>query len=400
MNSAIIVTLDRLNPGFLGPYGNTWVDTPAFNKLACQSLLVEHALTDSLDLNRVFRSYWTGRPAWLPEDPSAWSLLKACAAAGIKAALVTDDAELIRHPLAADFAEIIALPEPLRQSQDDPQDSAVAQVLQEAAVWLEKTTQPYLLWVHAQAMQGPWDARLALRRKLADEEDPPPPEWLTPPPQRLPADADPDIALGYTQAYAAQVLFADACLGAFLDALEALPAAREALLAVTSPRGFPLGEHGRLGPVDDALYAEAIQVPLFIRRPDAAGALVRMQDFAQPFDLAAAVADWCGVLPPGMTSHLTARMLNADASPRETAFLASDRDRAIRTPAWYLRETTAGESGRELFVKPDDRWEINEVASRCGAECEALAALLERLPEFRSSADFPALADELREIRR
>lgn len=42
--------------------------------------------------------------------------------------------------------------------------------------------------------------------------------------------------------------------------------------------------------------------------------------------------------------------------------------RAIVTPVWYLR--TAG--AEELFVRPDDRWQVNNVADRCAEVVELL----------------------------
>jgi hypothetical protein len=46
-------------------------------------------------------------------------------------------------------------------------------------------------------------------------------------------------------------------------------------------------------------------------------------------------------------------------------------ERLIRTRAWQLN---VGES-TELYVKPDDRWEANDVASRCGEVVELMLAL-------------------------
>jgi len=43
---------------------------------------------------------------------------------------------------------------------------------------------------------------------------------------------------------------------------------------------------------------------------------------------------------------------------------------AIRTPAWYLRVSEA--EGHMLYAKPDDFWEANEVASRCGEVVQML----------------------------
>ena len=43
----------------------------------------------------------------------------------------------------------------------------------------------------------------------------------------------------------------------------------------------------------------------------------------------------------------------------------------------------------ELFAKPDDRWEANEVASRCGDVVELLAAELDRFASA-AGADAPS----------
>ncbi|MEO2022879.1 MAG: hypothetical protein ABGX05_13745, partial [Pirellulaceae bacterium] len=63
MSRAIIIVVDRLGSGFLGPYGNTWVDTPAINRFASQSILWEHFLSDSPLLSSIYQSYWSGKHA-------------------------------------------------------------------------------------------------------------------------------------------------------------------------------------------------------------------------------------------------------------------------------------------------------------------------------------------------
>ena len=93
----------------------------------------------------------------------------------------------------------------------------------------------------------------------------------TVPARRLSKDYDPDELLPVTQAYAGQVSLLDICLGALLEDLEQLSLANRTIVSLTSARGFPLGEHHRLGPVDEALYAEVVHVPWILRLPDGAG---------------------------------------------------------------------------------------------------------------------------------
>jgi hypothetical protein len=97
--------------------------------------------------------------------------------------------------------------------------------------------------------------------------------------------------------------------------------------------------------------------------------------------------------------------------------LGSGPERAIRTPAWYLRAAAedlpspgtdrrlvgrgaGGEGDAELFAKPDDRWEVNNVASRCAEVVDGLQNALAQyelaLPVGRV-CDLPRLSDMLRD---
>jgi hypothetical protein len=250
---------------------------------------------------------------------------------------------------------------------------------------MQAEREPLLLWIHAQGMQGPWDAPYAMRAALADEEDPPPPQFISPPEERLKAEIDPDQRLGLVQAYGAQVQVLDECLGRFCGALHETPWARQALFAFLSPRGYPLAEHGRVGACDSALFAELIQIPLLMRLPQQAAALARTQQLFQLGDLREAVAAWC--CDTG-ASDLLAVAKGEPGVTRAVAIAHAAGQRAIRTPAWFLRESLADEqTTRELFAKPDDRFEVNEVASRCSDAMEQLLTQLD-------AAERQAAADE------
>jgi hypothetical protein len=61
---------------------------------------------------------------------------------------------------------------------------------------------------------------------------------------------------------------------------------------------------------------------------------------------------------------------------------ALPEERAIRTPAWHLRISQSPSVQDEqaatdrLYTKPDDRWEMNDVANRCPEIVEQLTATL------------------------
>ena len=187
-------------------------------------------------------------------------------------------------------------------------------------------------------------------------------------------------------------------MGAIANALAAHPLAEETLFAVTSPRGYPLGEHGQIGPVREALYSELLQVPLLVRFPNVWNRLVRLPDMLQPADLATTLAealqlDWsgCQFSPPG--GGLVSRF-SIDVAPlRQTACAwwsegLENSQRTIRTPGWLLRETA---ETAELFVKPDDRFEVNEIATRGGEVPQQLLAHLQHFQELAASGQLSQL---------
>ena len=283
--NAIVLVLDRLGSGFIGPYGNTWVETQSCNRLASEGLLCEFMVSDSPGLESVYRSYWTGRHA-MDGRPADGTIMAEAAKAGLKTILLTDEPRLAEHLLAAGFAEKILLPtEELAAPAKEIAETQIARLTQAAMEVIARQREPYLLWIHSRGMSGAWDAPLEYRNAFRDEDDPQPGDFTAPPLIKKDGVFDPDELLRYVHAYAGQVTVMDLCLGALLDAAEEHRMAKDTLFAFTSPRGYPLGEHGQVGPVEDSLYGEVLNVPLIIRLPLGSGALTRTQELIQPGDL-------------------------------------------------------------------------------------------------------------------
>jgi len=401
--SAVIVVLDRLGAGWLGPYGNTWVETPNFNRLAAQSVLYETVIADSPDLEMAYRSYWSGRHA-LARSGEATALLPSLAQRdGAASYLVTDDPAVAAHPLSSSFVRR----ELVRQSEvdrcaDQVDETALFRFFAGAIAVLGDWDGTGLLWIHSRGMAGPWDAPLAMRNQFADEDDPQPPSFVMPAERRLAQDFDPDELLGFVHAYASQVALADECLGMFLDALEEEVWSRDSILVVTSLRGYPLGEHLRVGPCDEALYGELLHVPLLARMPEKTETLARIGRIMQPHEIYHLIARRCEWLS-------SSEGVEDDFGGEERvrggrAVTKGNGQRAIRTPAWFLRESREqSEPQLELFAKPDDRWEANEVASRCGEAAEMLAAELSRFEDAARAdriAELPPLDEILCDVWR
>ena len=66
--------------------------------------------------------------------------------------------------------------------------------------------------------------------------------------------------------------------------------------------------------------------------------------------------------------------------PCEAVVVCNGDTQSIQTHAWKLIRSDSGgqRPRRELFAKPDDRWEVNDVSRRCPQIVEALSNLLDQ----------------------
>lgn len=394
LRNAIVIVVDRLGSGFLGPYGNTWIETPAVNQLASESVLFENMIADSNDLAMAYRSYWTGVHSMCRTDSPECSLARLIERAGYHATLLTDDQQLLANPLADDFGEQVSLAlEWPDQLADSIESTRLGQLTLAAFEWLADSqptatadkplAEPGLLWIHAQGMSGPWDAPTELAEAFRDEEDPLPYSGISPPSRKLGLDYDPDELLSVMHAYAAQVSLFDSCLGSLVDTISRHELTKDTLLIVTSPRGYPLGEHGYIGPGEADVFGESLQVPLLLRVPAQADICLRLDTLVQPTDIYATLARWFDLAPELASStgkDLIALSRDESAWQREAAFAVGDSQRAARTKAWSLHLDAANKSS--LYAKPDDRWEANEVADRCGEVATKLASVIDQFDEL------------------
>jgi len=384
--NAVVLVVDRLSAGMLGPYGNTWLETPNFNRLASQSLLFDFALSDSTLLEKTYRSYWSGLHSIEPVDRlSNGSLLPALLAAhGIESTLLTDDEELEQSSLCSYFSQRIMVPgEKCGRLAEDIEETQLAATIAAGISQIADSGVGHLLWIHAAGMKTAWDAPFEFRNALADEEDPTPPTLVDPPARMLESNADPDELLGVMQAYGGQVVLLDACLGALVNAL-AEQSRKETMLILTSPRGFPLGEHRRVGAWDSSVYNESLAVPLLVRVPGRDLEGQRSQALVQPPDLFETLCEWFNVSHRRSSNFgvdLIALARGESGSGRDRACSVGGSDRALRTPAWYFRQT---DTEKELYVKPDDRWEMNNVVQRCPAVAEEIG---EALADFQKCGE-------------
>jgi arylsulfatase A-like enzyme len=396
MNRANVICLvvDRLRASAVGAYGAAGCDTPALDRLASQSFVFDHALAPSPELDQAYRAVWQGLHPLAPtkraqDDATLASLLGQH---GYWTMLLSDEPRVAEHPLAADFDESVRLAAPdeaptartLEETQLGRFFAAAIEGLDD--VEARAADAPFLLWLHARGMVAPWDAPLEFRNSLADEEDPRPPTFTAVPSLSLPPDYDPDQVLGTAQAYAGQVMALDQCLAAFLEELDGRTIAANTLFVLVGLRGFPLGEHGTIGAEGEALFGETVHIPWLMRFPDRLGALCRSQAIAHLGDLGPTLAAASGITWPRRDATASSAdlmpVVRGDADTvRDHLVLVhgmgAQAERAIRTPAWHMRLTSPERA--QLFVKPDDRWEANEISARGP---EVVAGLSEAIDAF------------------
>jgi arylsulfatase A-like enzyme len=175
----------------------------------------------------------------------------------------------------------------------------------------------------------------------------------------------------------------DAELGTLLEHLRERGLDRSAAWLITSDFGYPLGEHGQLGLFRPWLYEELVHLPLILRLPEAAEAGRRIFAFTQPPDIPNTLLDLLGLSPPTPTSLLPLAR-GESASIRDAAITALElgpaAERAIRTEEWaYLLPIRMPEGetrAPQLFQKPDDRWEVNDLRARNIERAEELEAMV------------------------
>jgi arylsulfatase A-like enzyme len=362
----ICLVIDRLHAGMVGAYGNSWIKTRRLDRLACESFVFDQAFADDTRLERLYRGYWFGIPAAVDDSQAigGQSLPAAVRAAGLRAVLITDEPAILAIPAAGDFSERIVVEPGGNRTRKDASQTRLARLLDTAADWLAAQRSPFFLWVHARGLAAPWDAPWEFRERYADEEDPEPPRFRNVPDHWLAESYDPDELLGINQAYSGQVSLLDDCLRGLSDWLAGGGLANATQFTLLSARGFPLGEHLRVGACDAALYNETVQIPWFMRFPDGLGSLARSQALVQPSDLPGTLLEWLeldrNVLGQGSASSLLDIIRGKSDFTGDRIRFFSLHDRAIRTPAWYLRQPETGPA--ELYAKPGDRWEVNEVA--------------------------------------
>ena len=378
MKKAIILSIDGLGTNLVGAYGNSLCPTPNMNTLASRAICLDQFWADTSDPISVLASLWTGTHL-LSRDYDFFSEWTQWIRQGL---LVTDDKRLVESAAANVFERVLFV------EHQSIEDGTEFEELLEAALgaWVAESQMFSLLWIHSRGLRGVWDAPYNYRKIMCDEEDPEPPQDIDPISFAVNASTDPDEIFGVSCAVVGQVVVIDQAIGELLGTIRELNQENDTLVGLIGVSGYPLGEHGMVGGESGALHAESLHCPCMFRFGDEMPVGIRLPTIMQPHEIGEWVVTW---LNTELSDQIDKTSLEAlydesiDTPNRIGAAIAvAENEYFVASPAWSCRIKTDADSSQskaELYAKPDDRWEQNEISIRATAIVEKMQALRDKL---------------------
>jgi arylsulfatase A-like enzyme len=384
---ALVVVAHRLHLGYVGCYGSDWVETPALDRLAAEGVVFDQHYADRPDAAGARHAWRTGCYAFpvleSDEQPPGYipDLIRPFRDRGVITGLVIDP----RCDIPADFRagwHHVLRPNVLASADTlEATLNAVGAALDRLAA-----ADDWLLWVELGTLLPPWRVpEEYLRQYFPTGEG----SEARTPLANLPIgpwDGTDDTLLRLQDSYSAAVTYLDAGIEHLLAELSERGLLDDMLLLVTTDRGLSLGEHGIIGDHRPWLHDELIHLPLLVRLPGAAEAGRRVFALTQPVDLLPTLLDAFSLPLPPIHGHSLVPLLDGTAeSVRVYAcaglMLGAAIEWALRTPEWAFvlpvqMEPGDAPRGPQLYRKPDDRWEVNNVIQHHLERAEGLEQIL------------------------
>ncbi|HET6328532.1 MAG TPA: sulfatase-like hydrolase/transferase [Planctomycetaceae bacterium] len=435
--NAIVLSFDRLPLSFLACYGNNWIETPNFDRFAAQAATFHQHFSESLWLDTVRHAWWSGcyecrrRKQAQPRD----LLPAALATQGVTVRLLLetgDPADSSAKELSGlfpDCTESIAGTDGLEVAPDDtPFLRLIGRAQRDLRMLRTSRSEPWLLWIKSGGVPTPWLAPADYARLFLDidDDDPADDESLEAadefeeeeedvdleeldvedasandgrllelsdsqfeellrsasrlPPGRKERDAMTDLDRALTRKVLGGYLaLLDTGVGRLLETIDQSASGAPALVLITAAQGLTVHEPGVLRDEWEPAAEETVHVPLMIRGAGLNRG-VRRQTLTQPVDIFPTLLEWFGLERPdsGLDGHSLLAEARGDQSDQRALAFATDGDtlKTVRTPDHYFVQKCAANSEepqQHLFAKPEDAWEVNDLASQLPGLVEDLA---------------------------
>lgn len=398
----VVIAVEGLGTQLLSPYGNSWAGTAAIGRLASQSLVMDNYWLNGLRQSEIYRQLFA------PCNGNASTLAHWSDVPDLRSRWLTDVAHQHTDELIAPISWQRHVPTLHRG--EEILDSALGQIFEHVLKWFSTASDevPELLWLHSGGLTHPWDAPMELRESFCEEDDPPPPEETEPPEFTVNDTEDLDRVTGWTQAAAAQLVLLDQCLGALEVAIEERGWQESCLLIIMGVGGYSFGEHHYVGWKERQLWSETTQAPLIVRPGQEVPVTLHRPEIFQPDQVLPAIRAWLAgqTLSDSLKESRSTTGFLDDSGPqlpqhwpaiRSVAIAKNDSQWLVRTPQWLFRQTSEDEPW-QIYMQPDDRWCVNDIASRVAEVREAWSTYWPLLREHwlnPFNTPIPPLPEEL-----
>lgn len=382
----VVRTVDGLGISGLAPYGDEWIAMPRWNALSAESVVFDWHYADNPDPALARRSWRDGRFRLPPTlEHVSDDLLHILRQADVKLFLVNDTQQV--DPAFLQGWDSVTCVNGLDELLD-----ALPEILAQVAA-----ADRALLWIATDRLLPPWDFPDELFDRYFDV----PPEELEegqviepwPDPPIGPLDPNDLILWDRLQASRAAALSAfDAETGLVNDLLWEHGLGSDTLWVLTGSGGYPLGEHGQIGFGTPNLHNEAIHLPLIMKLPNAREAGRRVLGFSQSVDLMPTLFDAFNLAVP-TSCHGQSLWPMVRGEVRDIrgwvcsgSAINGTTIHAVRTEDWGLMLPIEPEGEPQLYQKPDDRYEVNDLRQ---PHIDAADALTDWLRGFAEAASQP-----------
>lgn len=403
----IVLVVNGLHLGYVGCYGNDWLDTPALDRLAAEGVVFDQHYADCPSAAGARHAWRTGQHAFPRQGaenlPANIDLIQLLTHHKVTPFLIHDAEQPVPPDFAAGWERRITVD----GSDGKSMSAAVGECLDQL-----QQRERWLVWVELASLLPPW--KIDDQTTAPSESDDAEPDEGNAEVSDLAVDEElallPEPTIGFFDEDADDVFFArlqhtygaaiqkvDDGIRLVLDELERRELLDDATIVLTTDRGLALGEHGIIGDFRPWLHEELVHLPLLIRLPGAKEAGRRVSLLTQSVDLFPTLLETFKAPVPETPMagrslwplvHGLEQPVRVDAV---TGLQIGDAiEYALRTPEWsFILPVRADEAdpprGPRLYVKPDDRWEVNDVIQHHMELAEQLEATLRQISASRGT---------------